>query len=765
MIRKWIKRGIKVGLLVAIGIVALQVGLTLLSGSNWLHKQVAGELTEATGREVRFGKILLDLRGLAIEDFELSKEGGLEKGSIAHIHHLNLKISWLYLLKGEVKIVFAEIDGLSIEAVRNKNGQLNFDFSSSEAEENSTTGGSENIDLPVDITIDRLSFRKMHFSYRDEQTSARIQLQDTDLAMYDFSLDKPFEVRLRSSINWQATGQEQVIQLGLAGRVELAELDLSKAKAEIKDLSLRSSQARLHTKATVSNWTDPVFSLQITWKNLTEEALKGFVTDVQPFSIEQLTFTANGALAPQARMVRLDQVILNGPGLDVNGSGKSNWGNSTYSFTAQLKADMAEMEKNISYFAPYKPQGTVSIETQGTEKEISAQAQWDGGGLRLPRVGDLADVEMDLKAQEQMDFKQGNGTLKLTGKLNGEPFQTDLTLAQTPKKVKLELKALADKFILPPAPPQSADETSTNSAPAGQAPSSAWPFAPADITADVQVGYLDIPYLNGKSLDFKTRLSGVTPSLKGVHGQFDFSIGNGVITDLYHLTTSNPLARVLFLSLSVVGKVFNSLDVLSVLGGIAGIGSDKSAVDSGEEVIQIVPGEDGEPVAIKVPASSRKVEGALPYDKFITDIQFDDGVATIQKGHFVSNMMSFNLTGTTDFNTEKLDMTVNAAPGKHETDGIMPLTLKIGGTIAEPKGNMKLIGSVASLVKQGVTNNFASRAVKNTVSGFFGLFKKKEKEEAQPQPQENIENNDDSETDETAVEESEEAQGEQNVVP
>ena len=657
MIYKWIKKGIMLGLMVAIGLVVLQVGLTFLSSSNWLHKQVTGKITAATGREVGLGKILLDLRGLSIEDFRLAKKEGLDKGAAVHIHNLHLRISWLYLLKGEIKIVSAQIDGLNVEVVRDKNGKLNLDFSSESSQDsNEKTDGK--IDLPVNITVEQLSFRKMDFSYKDEAIASEIKLQGTDLVIREFSLDEPFEVRLASSVAWLAGGQEQIIQLGLAGRVNLAELDLSKAKAEIADFSLRLARARLHTQATISNWLDPVFSLKVTGKDFSQDWLQFFVPDVQPFSVKEFTFTANGSLALQARMWRADQLVLDLPGLNANASGRGDWGHSTYSFTAALKADTAELEKNISYLQPYKPQGTLSLDAQGTEKEISMQAQWDRGAIRLPRLGELANVVMDANAREQMDFKKGNSTLKLSGKLNGEPFDTYLTWTQTPQKIKVELKAAADKFILPSAPQETTVGDSTVSDPAGSSQKSTWPFAPADVTANVQIGYLDVPYLNGKSLDFKTRLTGVTPSLKGVHGQFDFSIGNGVITDLYQLTNSNPLTKVLFLSLSVVGKVFNSLDVLSVLGGIAGIGNDKAANDSGEEVIQIVQGEDGEPVAIKVPASSRKVEGALPYDKFITDIQFDDGVATIQKGHFVSNMTSFNLTGTTDFNTEKLDMTV-----------------------------------------------------------------------------------------------------------
>ena len=92
----------------------------------------------------------------------------------------------------------------------------------------------------------------------------------------------------------------------------------------------------------------------------------------------------------------------------------------------------------------------------------------------------------------------------------------------------------------------------------------------------------------------------------------------------------------------------------------------------------------------------------------------------------MSDTMSFTVAGTTDFNTGKLDMTVQAAPGKHEADGIMPLQLKVGGTVEDPQGNMSLTGSVSSLVLQGIGNNVASRSVKKGLGGLWGLFKKKE---------------------------------------
>ena len=107
---------------------------------------------------------------------------------------------------------------------------------------------------------------------------------------------------------------------------------------------------------------------------------------------------------------------------------------------------------------------------------------------------------------------------------------------------------------------------------------------------------------------------------------------------------------------------------------------------------------------------------------------FSDGVGDIKKGLFRSDRMSFNLTGQMNFVTRALNMNVQAAPGLHQEDGVMPLSVHIGGTMDDPQGSMKMMSSAMSMVTQGVTNNFASRTVKKGVGGLFGLFKKKPNE-------------------------------------
>ena len=143
-------------------------------------------------------------------------------------------------------------------------------------------------------------------------------------------------------------------------------------------------------------------------------------------------------------------------------------------------------------------------------------------------------------------------------------------------------------------------------------------------------------------------------------------------------------------------------------------------------VVQPMLDENGKPVEMLVPYTEQKVKGQQHFDKFETEIKFNDGLASIRKGTVVSDMMSMRLDGTTDFNNGAVALKVHAAPGKHEVNGVMPLTVNISGTVAEPKGSMSMLSSVTSLVTQGVTKNVVSRNVHKGVKSFFRLFKKKD---------------------------------------
>jgi len=139
--------------------------------------------------------------------------------------------------------------------------------------------------------------------------------------------------------------------------------------------------------------------------------------------------------------------------------------------------------------------------------------------------------------------------------------------------------------------------------------------------------------------------------------------------------------------------------------------------------------ENGKEIQIMIPHQDEKIDGRWAFEEFSTDVSFNNGVADVSKGSFVSDMLSFNLQGEMNFQTQALDMKVNAAPGRHYEGGIMPLTLDIGGTMSAPQGKMNVSSSVFSTVTQGVGNNVVSRTVKKIFGGIGSLFKGDEKEE------------------------------------
>jgi hypothetical protein len=204
-------------------------------------------------------------------------------------------------------------------------------------------------------------------------------------------------------------------------------------------------------------------------------------------------------------------------------------------------------------------------------------------------------------------------------------------------------------------------------------------------------------------------LAGVTPALDKVKGNMNFQSGQGTIKDLHKLTNSNALMKGLFLSLDVVSRVINALNVLDILNSIG-----SAIFTSNTENAGAIDGQ---------PDQKQKLDGKMDFDSFLTSLNLADGKATFEKCSFISSLLSFKVTGEINFKEDKLDMTVHTAPGRHDDDGIMPLTMKITGTTEEPNGSLSLLGSVYSTVSQSLLNNAVSDSLKKGFMSLLGLKK------------------------------------------
>lgn len=418
----------------------------------------------------------------------------------------------------------------------------------------------------------------------------------------------------------------------------------------------------------------------------------------------------------------------------VASSGTVTWGDKpSVSGQSEFELNLRTIGEGLAVLKPYQLRGTVLGKAAGSPENSSAQIDFQAVAGIWPQGGKLTEFDTratitDLKKIELNHF---------SGKWNGDVFRGAFSAVRGKDAVNADLTFYAKRLALSPmgqaaAKPEDAKAASSPSAaPAAQdgAPANA---LPVNLKAQIDIDSLDTSYLWGTDIHFKADMQNVTSSLAQAHGQLSLQTGSGEIKDLDHLTQANLLSRVLFTSLSAVSKVINSLNVFAVLNGLGqgmiDVLSDKNKDEKpADMVVQVVKDENGNDIEIMVPYTEQKVDGRLAFELFTTDMTFTDGTANLQKGSFVSDLMSFNLTGDMNFQNQQLNMKVNAAPGRHYDDGIMPLTLTVGGTMDNPTGSMNMTSSITSFVTQGVANNFASRTVKKGLGGIFGLFKKKDK--------------------------------------
>lgn len=702
-----------------------------VTSREWFRNYVIEQTQKALRREVRAEQISASLFGLRLRGVSVAEEGGFEKGEFLTVPRAQVHFSLLHLVHAHIKIKQLILQGAQLKIVRLENGTFNFESLGSDTPSEEPSKETEEKSL-FRLTLDSVSLDNLSFTYQNLQNGQLFSATGIALGVKRFAFDKEFPLTLNTTLYYKDKTQDILLPVGLNARVQLANLDMTKAYADISDFSLKYKKNLLRLKGRVENWQEPKFNATLSSKNLSSDVAAPWTT-LPDFELKEASVHAEGEVKTSASTVSLSAGKIHIPGGDLSLKGQCNYAKGTYDAKGDYTIDFTEADKWFP--KEYKKMGlkgllsgTYDVNTQEAKTEFSVQ----DGAYFHPSAGHFSKVAATFTVQESMNFKTGNLSGKMDGVLNQNPFHTDLTVSQQPSVILAQLNGSANRLALPPAmPSKEAEPEFVEEVQLEPLPASKWPLPPIHLKSNIKIGSLDAPYLYATNLQFSSDLEGITPKLNQAHGVLSLKMGEGKILDLYKLTNANALTKVLFLSLNITGKVFNSLNVFSVLNGLkkgvvsAVTGNEKEETTE-RMVVQPMLDEEGNPIEVLVPYTEEKNSGQMAYDKLETDIYFDRGVASIKRGTFVSDTMSVRLDGTTDFNSGNIKMKVHAAPGKHDVDGMLPLTVNITGTVSDPKGSMSMIGSVTSLVKQTVANNAVSRQVKKGVRGVLGLFKKKD---------------------------------------
>ena len=775
------------GLLLAAALA--DTGLRWATSNARVKNYLVQKVSAALKRDVRLKQVRASLFGVRVIGLEVAEQGGFQQGTFLSVDKAGVRFSLIHLLHGHLKLRTVFLHGGAIRITRGADGKFNFaDLSSSSVPSAQKEAHSDPF-LPR-ITLGLLDIEQLDVFYIDAAQNRSLAVQQFMLRARRLMFTEPFRVISKAQVRWVEGDFPLESTLAFNARLNLADLDLEKAALDITNLIVRYRSTPAVLTGQIKNFTNPSARLALEISRLSNDTLAELAPDTPEFLIPALRVDVAARAHLADSRAQISRLHLQLPGGELNATAKAAFKERA---DYQAEGDFAFNLDELAALSPilastYGVTGQITGAFQAAADNWNAKLSVQQVGATLPAAGRLDGLSTQITAE-------GLKTLAvkdLSGTLNGAHFDGYLTAVNRPLYVDARLELNMEKFILPPqaapAPEQTQEETpaaeavpaatqtqaesagteqaalslapqeqaapaqeqtapaqeqtalapaqqapqaqtapaqtvlaqatpqaapaqeQTALAPAQQAPQAAHKvkFPPVHLRAQIKSGPVSVPYFYAKSVDIHTRLTGITAELDKADGTAEMQIGEGEIQDIYKLTQANSVTKAMFLSLSVVSRVINSLNVVDLLS-------------------KLMPGD-------KEQMPEKKTDGKLAFESFSGALKFNKGVMEMTKGSFVSDFMSLKISGTTNFRNGVLDMQVNAAPGKHYDTGIMPITLKIGGTVDEPKGSLSMLGSAAALVTQAVGNNFASNAVKKGVGGFFGLFKKKQDAPAEPFP-------------------------------
>lgn len=675
--------------------------------------KVLTKISSVVGADIQAGDISAGLFGIELDAITLDTQ----KGNLFACKDLKIKLNLFKLLIGQISLKDIYIYKPVFQIIRYQDDTYNFTpLISSEEETKNLQEEQKEASFPMlDLKIKKFNLIDAKIFYLDLKDNMKANIRNLNLSLNNFSYDKPFNLNLSFDPYLEQKGFIfEGAHFALSAKSNLEKLNLDQASVDLKNLMLSYNQAVFEAIVNIKNFENPSVKFDMKLKNFSNETLLAF--GKTPAFTLPLT-TAKGALSYQNKDSKLDiqNLILQIADTKLDFKGH-------FLFDKELAAKgkivlnsvLDSVENHSPLIAQYKPKGQILADF-----DFSLPFGLTGK-LDLKDIGffmDTAGTFENINASAQIDSIDDIKINSFEGLLNNNPFAMQASYLKKKDFADLFLDFKADKLYLINSSKKEENEIN-NSAQVAQNENppaeeqknqteEKSSFVPLNVNANIAIGKMDVPYIRGNNLVFKAKAKNITPQMDDTHGTFNLSIKDGQIKDVYTISNANAVTKVMFMSLGIVSKVINTLNVLDLLNGMGKVLSGKKETE--EDIPQ-----------------HQEINGKMDFDSFDTIVDFNDGLATMKKCSFVSDLFSFRVNGDINFNDRKIKLNVDSAPGKHTEDGIMPLNIDIKGTVEEPKGSLSVLSSVSALVGDTVVNNPVSNMLKSTWGKLFSSSKEEE---------------------------------------
>lgn len=416
-------------------------------------------------------------------------------------------------------------------------------------------------------------------------------------------------------------------------KADFKTLDIDKLNIKITSLNANYNDAVLSLNGQLIKTTVSKINLNLQSKNLSNNTINNFYTSKIAFAIPTLDLDAQTVFDFKNKSANISQLNIKLPQSSISTSGNIDWSKKNFIYKLNLDVDLLldQMAKN---FTPYNLKGRVQSQAKISNSNFSGTLNCVNAAFTYPSFVDISGLNLKAVAQSKNDIvvQQMKGVFN-TGNFTGSASYTDDNL-----NVKLRM----DKLII-----KDSSQTDTQKKENKKTePKSNDGKSGINITSDIIINEINIPYLISKQAVLNTSLKSVSDKMDKVNGTFNLAITSGKITNMDKLS-KNKFAKVFLMIFNVLNNnILNSDDVNSKEKGII-------------------------------------------YDNMKCNLLFTDGLMKTQQVAIKMPLTTIATSGTIDFKSGNINMKVNTG---------LYAAMKVSGTVDNPKTSFDLVGTATDIL-------------------------------------------------------------------
>jgi len=403
-------------------------------------------------REISLDKISFTFVGITLHNFAMSEKTTFNDGTFIKANHLTVKVALLPLITKKIQFTKIICDGAEVYIIKDKDGIFNFaDFTNNEQKSNEEENKKEDTNKQSNISfeINKLDIKDSKISYKDLTENLTYEISKTNLSLSDFSLNDYFKCKGNFDITYIKDTNELVFPLEFDAKINLNNFNFDKFSVEINSLLTKIKETEFDVSGKVFNLNKPEIKLNLSIKNLSNEAFSILTDSPLVYCILELNFVTEATIDLSSKTADIQKFSLNLPDSKAELKGLIGWDkdNMQYDFDMNLDVSLNQLQ---DFFPQYNLNGKLKSVFKANQNLIDGTLDLQNisvsvSSINITNLNSNATIKLNTnEALHKIDFRTDNDIKDIDIKISNLSAKINNSLFSANGSITKPDKILAD---------------------------------------------------------------------------------------------------------------------------------------------------------------------------------------------------------------------------------------------------------------------------------------------------------------------------------